>query len=355
MPTTDFKPSFDGLAESEMPALSPDQAEEVHRIYSRAINRTCAQLQPFMGDALVQGIQQKLEQWLARESSTTCDYSGGMVCATLDCYTAGVASPSYVAHGHSSRRSKTTRRIWHAYLWRRTRDNLEHNASTFLSWLAVLYGLPRKSLVEAALHLSFAQALEQTGAVVDPQVRLHVQYPDQLAWQDMALQQQWHALQQHLDAGTPWPITLVRKTRNPYAAQHALAYGYETISDHEGMIYVYEPTYPGHEWRLHLDLQEKRLTEPDTSATTNRVPIVGFYCEAYCLCRPPTTLIYCFLSFLLYWEPVWRMIRYVRLVLAHQMPMDAQVMMSFSIWVMVTAIFLFGVGLLLGRLTHYFF
>jgi hypothetical protein len=103
-------------------------------------------------------------------------------------------------------------------------------------------------------------------------------------------------LKRYIDAGTPWPIALVRDTANPADNHQILAYGYESLSVPGGTVervYVYDNNEADNENFIDVTFaggQIAGLTESIRTRQTETPPLRGFFCSGYSPKAPPVAL-----------------------------------------------------------------
>jgi hypothetical protein len=107
-------------------------------------------------------------------------------------------------------------------------------------------------------------------------------------WMLARTKQEWRVLKRRLDAGQPWPIGLVGRTRGSFANHQVLATGYTDPGDGTGSISVYDSCCPRSIHTITLDFRGRGLIADESCGQGgDDTQWKGFFCDAYTPARPP--------------------------------------------------------------------
>jgi hypothetical protein len=101
---------------------------------------------------------------------------------------------------------------------------------------------------------------------------------------------EWGKLKQHIDAGQPWPITLIGTTTNPSHNHQVLVYGYKDAGPAQCGMFYYDNNHPGYEAATFLDFTHDELRASEVFRSDHRGPLKGFFCDDYQPARPPVAV-----------------------------------------------------------------
>ncbi len=261
MPKTLFRPACDGFAFINDWKFDQEEQDTIRAAVTSGVNEALALLSPLFGDIMTSlGVADTLGRWVQTGLPTDYGLCGGMANAALDYFRTGLLVPQGTGLADQPQEATPEGLALRTFLKRRMVDSLSAGGAGVmcLRWMTLLHLIP--------------PAWPFLGGP---------------AWLLTQTKHHWEALKGHLNAGIPWPISLIGETRDPFNNHQVLAYGYEDLGNGSGTLYVYDMNCPGRENSIKLDFTGPALAAVESCASDVRGTLRGFFCNAYQLGQPP--------------------------------------------------------------------
>jgi hypothetical protein len=256
MKKTSFQPQQNGFAFINAWTLEHGEEAEMKQSLAKSTDRATATLAPRMA-AFSGTFLPLVRQWVASAMPQSFGLCGGMAAAALDYYSRGRPTPRGKGVNDLPTSATPEGAALRRYLFNRQIESMQQNFPKLIGWMIMQH-----------VDLPFVSG-------------------DGPAWLLEQSKLEWTALKAHIDAGTPWPITIIGTSTSPFNNHQILSYGYEDAGDGTGTIFVYDMNCPDKENSLRLDFHGAVLQAQETCADERRGPLRGFFCNDYRPAEPP--------------------------------------------------------------------
>jgi hypothetical protein len=256
MKKTGFQPQQNGFAFINSWTFEQTEEHEMKQSLVKSSDSASSTLAPRM--AAISGTFMPLvRQWVSSAAPQNFGLCGGMAAAALDYYSLGKPTPRGKGINDLPTSATPDGAKLRRYLFNRQIESMQQNFPKLIGWMIIEH-----------IDLPFISG-------------------DGPAWLLEQTKGEWATLKGHLDAGRPWPLTIIGTSTSPFHNHQILAHGYDDPGDGTGTLFVYDMNCPDKDNTIRLDFRGAILQAQETCADERRGALRGFFCNDYRPAQPP--------------------------------------------------------------------
>ena len=254
------------------------------------------------------GIEKCLRDWLNRIDLQILLQQAAVTWLALDYYHARQFQPKrFRKHpgGAEALRTMLVDRLQHF---------IQANFQQILTHMAAMLALPDACLSTSRWSQEIKAQLERQGGIKVKAIHLEANLPPcGLAWTEQLTHAQWDFVRKQIDAGNPWPITVLGYSTEPHRQKTLVAYGYQSVREGIGKLFVYDPGCPHSGQHIQINFHGRPLVLTESCVDRRSAVLFGFFCCNYTPVDPPRSKWETFLCKVIPFNIKWHAVRWIRL------------------------------------------
>jgi hypothetical protein len=284
MAETDFIPELNGCDHLDKALLSGFRPRAFQNILTAACARVLTELKrDYYGGVEAYNLAYHLDRWIQDARVAQCGGEAGTVYAILDYFNAGLYLPRNI-HTLGRLRLDSFRR----YFWQRSLDNVEANTFALIKALAITSLLPAEWYPQSVLDGQIKAELKRLRIYREISINADLGLaPGGLDWMAQTTASSVTHLQEHLEAGRPWPVRLILDANQLCANRQVIAYGFKKETGPVVRFEIYEPDCICDEHAIQINLGGEHPVVSEICPPGLPVPLAGLICDSYPAGAPP--------------------------------------------------------------------